>query len=58
MAKLTFIFAKFTGSLTSDLVDGARNLAHFYVNSNKMSGNLDSFAKSKSLSSLKKLRLE
>ena len=47
-----------TGSLTSDLVNDARNLVHLYVNSNKMSGNLDDFAQARNLDNLKKLRLE
>ena len=47
-----------TGSLTADMVNDARNLAHLYVNSNRMSGNLDDFAQARNLDSLKKLRLE
>lgn len=46
-----------TGSLTADMVNDAHNLAHFYVNSNKLSGNLDDFAEA-NLGNMKKLRLE
>mmetsp|Transcript_37368 Transcript_37368/g.68655 ORF Transcript_37368/g.68655 Transcript_37368/m.68655 type:complete len:745 (+) Transcript_37368:132-2366(+) len=46
-----------TGSLTASMLNDAHNLAHFYVNSNKLSGKLDDFAKP-NLASLKKLRLE
>jgi hypothetical protein len=46
------------GSLTADIVNGARNLEQLYVNSNKMSGDLSDFAKASDLVMLRKLRLE
>mmetsp|Transcript_31347 Transcript_31347/g.67707 ORF Transcript_31347/g.67707 Transcript_31347/m.67707 type:complete len:335 (+) Transcript_31347:221-1225(+) len=46
-----------TGSLTSDMMNDARYLVHFYLNSNKLSGKLNDFANA-NLASLKKLRLE
>ena len=49
---------RIAGSLTADIVNGARSLEHLYVNSNKMSGNLAGFAKAADLSRLRKLRLE
>ena len=51
-------YNELTGTLSTDLVGDARNLAHFYVNSNKLSGKLDDFAGSTGMGSLKKLRME
>ena len=48
----------FTGGLNGDLVDGAKNLVHLYLNDNNLSGNLGGFVNAKGLESLKKLRLE
>jgi len=46
-----------TGSLTASMGKDARNLAHFYVNSNKLSGTLNDIAIA-NFAGLKKLRLE